>query len=182
MANRKIIQDLHTVIFTIPAWCAIYTTIRSTLYHTAYCSTSIYVWVYIYIYTHTHTHIYIYIYIYIYIWIKVLSYYFISQFNILTLPLYIYSPTIILRQSAAIWPDFTISYCNKHCKLVGSHIVQPYGEYVCIVFYRIFKYCTDGSMMVVNDRNMSLFLNKKKGSCFRVVIMIRFWMIRLSWL
>ena len=52
--------------------------------------------------------------------------------------------------------------------------MQPYGEYVCIVFYRIFKYCTDGSMMVVNDRNMSLFLNKKKGSCFRVVIMIRF--------
>jgi len=58
--------------------------------------------------------------------------------------------------------------------------VKPYGECICIAFYLILKYCTDGSMMVVNDRNMSLFL-KKKDICFRLV-MIRFWMIRFSWL
>ena len=29
-----------------------------------------------------------------------------------------------LQNSATIQQDFTISYCMKHCKLVGSHIVK----------------------------------------------------------
>jgi len=32
---------------------------------------------------------------------------------------------------------------------------------MCIAFYLILKYCGDGPMMVVSDRNMSLFLGKR---------------------
>jgi len=53
-------------------------------------------------------------------------------------------------------PDFTISYPNKHRELVGSHRVKPYGT----VFYFILKYCVDGPMMVVHDRNEGLSVNK----------------------
>lgn len=33
--------------------------------------------------------------------------------------------------------------------------------YVYIAFYFIVKYCLDGHMMIVNDRNMQLFLSKR---------------------
>jgi len=59
-----------------------------------------------------------------------------------------------LPNSATIQPDFTISYCIKHCKLVGSHTVKPYGEYTCTTFHLILKYHVDGLITVVNDQNM----------------------------
>jgi len=59
-----------------------------------------------------------------------------------------------LQNSATIQPDFTISYCIKHCKLVGSHTVKPYCEHTCTAFYLILKYRVDGLITVVNDQNM----------------------------
>ena len=53
--------------------------------------------------------------------------------------------------------------------------MHPYGEYICIAFYLILQYCTDGSIMVINDRNMSLFLNKKRYRIFSNLIRTSFW-------
>ena len=70
-----------------------------------------------------------------------------------------------------------ISYCNNDRKILGSHIVKPLGEYIYIyiyiyiylfiAFYLILQYCIDGPMMVINCRNMMLFLNK--GICVQSV-------------
>ena len=35
--------------------------------------------------------------------------------------------------------------------------------YIFVAFYLLLKYCIDGPMLVINYRNMKLFLNK--GSC-----------------
>ena len=31
-----------------------------------------------------------------------------------------------------LWPDFTVPYFNRHCKLVETHRVTPYGDYTLI--------------------------------------------------
>jgi len=59
-----------------------------------------------------------------------------------------------LQNSATIKPDFTISYCIKQRKLVGSHTVKLYSEYTCTAFYLILKYHVDGLITVINDQNM----------------------------
>ena len=52
----------------------------------------------------------------------------ILHFNIIT-SIYILRPIIILQP---IIPYFTITYCNKHCKLVGYHRVKLCGEMLCM--------------------------------------------------
>jgi hypothetical protein len=44
---------------------------------------------------------------------------------------------------------------------VGSHRMKPYGECMYNAFHIILKYCLDGQTMVVNDRNMQLFLSER---------------------
>jgi hypothetical protein len=87
---------------------------------------------------------------------------FILQFNYFILLYILPWPTIILQPSASIRSDFPISYCNKLCKHVGTHRVKTCGEYKCIAFYIVSKQRVDGPIMVVNGRNMYLFLNKKQ--------------------
>jgi hypothetical protein len=41
--------------------------------------------------------------------------------------------------------------------------VKPCGEYIYTAFYLLLKYSVDGPMVVINDRNLKLFLNE--GSC-----------------
>jgi hypothetical protein len=70
-------------------------------------------------------------------------------------------PAKILQHSATMRPDFRISYCNKHFKIVHPRRWKSYGEYVCNAFHLILKYSADGQMIVLNDRNMQLVLNEK---------------------
>jgi hypothetical protein len=44
---------------------------------------------------------------------------------------------------------------------MGSLTAKPYGEYICVAFYPILKYCVDGPMMIVNEKNTSLFQNTR---------------------
>jgi hypothetical protein len=68
---------------------------------------------------------------------------FILQFNVLILLLYILrKPTLLLQTSATIQADFTISYCNKRCKHVGSPRVNSiWWMFYVLHFYHILKYC-----------------------------------------
>jgi hypothetical protein len=73
-------------------------------------------------------------------------------------------------------PDFTSSYPNKHSKHVRFHRVKPYGT----AFYFILKYCVDGPMMVVHDRNKGLFPNKFLFDGIVNVLFFNFrWILRL---
>jgi hypothetical protein len=126
----------------------------STLYHVTDASTLIFIDIYINIY-----------------YLIILR---ILHFNDFILLYIVPWPTIILQPLASIQPDFPISYCNKHCKPVATHRVKPCGEYKCIAFYIILKQRAYGPIMVVNGRNMYLFLNKKQ-LCSTAQQTICFW-------
>ena len=51
-----------------------------------------------------------------------------------------------------------INIVNLWDPIEWNHMVNVY---MYIAFYLILKYCLDGQMMVVNDRNMQLFLSNR---------------------